>query len=675
LPRYRVAVDIGGTFTDLVCFDQVSGDVRVEKVSTTPTDLSNGIVEVLDRAVSDPRDIAFFVHGSTAGLNAFLERRGARVALITTQGFRDVYQIGRANRPDMYNLHYRKPEPLVPRRDIYEVPERILFDGSVEQPLDEATLTRIARDIARQKITSVAVCFLHSYVNPAHELQAAAVVREFAPDVHISLSHQVAREWREYERTSTTAINAYVAPTMNTYLEHLESRLAGRIEVPIHIMQSNGGVMTSQVARGKPVQTLFSGPVGGAIGVAALGAALGIGNLIGVDMGGTSFDVSLVVEGTVDQATQLSLHGHPILTPMVRIHTIGAGGGSVAWVEGGGLRVGPRSAGAQPGPACYGRGGTEPTVTDANVVLGRVDPDTFLGGRMHLDSFAARVAVGTLASQFDLTTPAMAEGICRVVNANMANAIRSITVEQGLDPREFTLVAMGGAGPMHALFLAEELEIRRIIIPRSPGTFSAAGMLQTDIQHDVVQTMYRRVDETSTHDVGATFETVERRATRILGDDGVPQERMRLVRSAEMRYVGQEYAVHVLFPDNAIDDAALAAMPGLFHAAHAARYGHSNPREAVEYVNLRVTAVGRIDKPDFVDGRSRVHVGVPESIANRPVIFDDAVHQTPIYDRSLLWPGHLLEGPAIVIEPSCTTVVPPRRTLEVDTLHNLVVSA
>jgi N-methylhydantoinase A len=675
VPRYRVAVDIGGTFTDLVCFDQASARVVDEKVSTTPTDLSNGIVEVLERAVSDLRDVAFFVHGSTAGLNAFLERRGARVALITTQGFRDVYQIGRANRPDMYNLHYRKPEPLVPRRDIYEVPERILFDGSVEQPLDEAALTRIARDIARQKITSVAVCFLHSYANPAHELQAAALLREFAPDVHISLSHQVAREWREYERTSTTAINAYVAPTMNTYLERLESRLAPRIDVPIHIMQSNGGVMTSQVARSKPVQTLFSGPVGGAIGVAALGAALGIGNLIGVDMGGTSFDVSLIVEGVVDQATQLSLHGHPILTPMVRIHTIGAGGGSVAWVEGGGLRVGPRSAGAQPGPACYGRGGTEPTVTDANVVLGRVDPDTFLGGRMRLNYQAAREAVEALASQFDLTTQAMADGICRVVNANMANAIRSITVEQGLDPREFTLVAMGGAGPMHALFLAEELEIQRVVIPRSPGTFSAAGMLQTDIQHDVVQTMYRRVDETSTQHVEATFETVERRATRILSHDGVPHERMRLVRSAEMRYVGQEYAVHVLFPDNAIDNAALAAMPGLFHAAHAARYGHSNPREAVEYVNLRVTAIGRIDKPDLASGQSQLQRGVPVPASTRPIVFDGGVHQTPIYARALLQPGHHLEGPAVIEESSCTTVIPPGSTVNVDTLHNLVVSA
>jgi N-methylhydantoinase A len=667
--RFRIAIDVGGTFTDLVCFDQLTGAVRHHKLPTTPGDLSVAIVDILDRAVDDPRDIAFFVHGSTAGLNAFLERRGARVALITTRGFRDVYEIGRANRPDMYNLHYRKPAPLVPRRDVYEVPERILYDGYVEEPLDERALIEVARQIASTGVNAVAVCFLHSYVNPEHELLAAELLREFAPEIHVSLSHHVAREWREYERTSTTVINAYVAPIMDASLSALEARLADRIGVPIHVMQSNGGVMTSHVARGKPVQTLFSGPVGGAIGVAALGASLGIDNLIGVDMGGTSFDVSLVVDSAPDLATQLSLQGHPILTPMVRIHTIGAGGGSLVWTEAGGLRVGPRSAGADPGPACYGRGGLRPTVTDANLVLGRIDPEAFLGGRMQLDVAAAESALARLGAELGLASVVLAEGACRVVNANMANAIRSITVQQGLDPREFVLVAFGGAGPMHALFLADELEIQRVIVPHSAGTFSANGMLQTNIQHDVVQTLYRRADETTEDEVGTAFAATEARARSILASDGVPADRMRLVRSAEMRYVGQEYAVQVPFAGE------LVQMPELFHAAHEARFGHSNPQEAVEFVNLRVTAIGAIDKPSPSRAAVEHDRSSPPISHTRRAIFDGVAHETAIYARDCLRAGDRFAGPAIVEELSSTTVVPPGCDVSIDAFLNLEITA
>jgi N-methylhydantoinase A len=456
---------------------------------------------------------------------------------------------------------------------------------------------------------------------------------------------------------------------MDAYLSNLETRLRGQLAVPIHIMQSNGGVMTSHVARGKPVQTLFSGPVGGAIGVAGVGAALGVNNLIGIDMGGTSFDVSVVVGGVADQATQLSLQGHPILTPMVKIHTIGAGGGSLVWTEGGGLRVGPRSAGADPGPACYARGGLQPTVTDANVVLGRIDPDSFLGGRMHLDAAAAAEALERLGAEIGLTRDVLAEGVCRVVNANMANAIRSITVQQGLDPREFVLVAFGGAGPMHALFLAQELEMQRVIVPPSPGTFSASGMLQTNIQHDVVQTMYRRADETTDDDISVTFATAEARARTTLGNDGVPPDRMRLERSAEMRYVGQEYAVQVPFASD------LAQMANLFHGAHEARYGHSNPQEAVEFVNLRVTAIGGIDKPPRVLSEGSNGRADPPVVRMRGVIFDGAHQQTAVYARDGLMPGSRFVGPAIVEEPSSTTVIPPGYQVAVDALLNLEITA
>ena len=670
MQRYRVAIDIGGTFTDLVCFDQVTGTVRQDKISTTPGDLAHAIVEVLDRSIDDTREVAFFVHGTTSGLNAFLERRGGPVALITTGGFRDVYEIGRANRPDMYNLHYRKPTPLVPRRHIYEVPERILFDGSVEEPLDESALIDVVKAINRDGITAVAVCFLHSYVNPEHELRAASLVREFAPELHVSMSHKIAREWREYERTSTTVINAYVAPIVDAYLSDLETRLKDRMNVPLHVMQSNGGIMTSEVARDKPFQTLFSGPVGGAVGVATIGTALGIRNLIGIDMGGTSFDVNLVIDGAPEQATQLSLEGHPILTPMVRIHTIGAGGGSLAWLEGGGLRVGPRSAGADPGPACYARGGSEPTVTDADVVLGRIDPDNFLGGEMRLDPRAAHVALQRVGSDLGLDAETLAQGVCRIANAKMAEAIRSITVDQGIDPREFVMVAFGGAGPMHAVFLAEELEIKRVIVPISPGTFSAAGMLQTDIQHDVVQTLYRRADESVEADVSAAFDALEKRARIVLELDGVSIERMRMLYSAEMRYVGQEYAVQVAFPDNSYDAAALKKMPELFHMVHNARYGHSNPAEAVEYVNLRITATGVIDKPAPVRFEN-VRRSNPPSFKTRRVVFTGEAHETQVYDRACLQPGDSVEGPAIIEERSATTVIPPGHRMQVDEFMNL----
>ncbi len=675
MPRNRVAVDIGGTFTDLVCFDETSGEVRTGKVSTTPQDLSSGIVEAMQGAVPDLSSVNFFVHGSTAGLNAFLERRGAPVALITTRGFRDVYEIGRANRPEMYNLHYRKPTPLVPRRHIYEVTERTAYDGTIEEPLDEAGLEGLANEIAANNFTAVAICFLHAYVNSRHESRAGEILRRLLPGVHISLSHEVASEWREYERTSTTVINAYVAPIIDSYLGALEEKLAGKLQTPVHIMQSNGGIMTSQVARSKPIQTLFSGPVGGAIGLAALGKSLGLTHLIGVDMGGTSFDVSLVIDGAAESVTQLSLEGHPILTPAVNIHTVGAGGGSVAYVEGGGLRVGPRSAGAEPGPACYGRGGTEPTVTDANVFLGRVNPAFFLGGRMKLDKELAASALRQVGDELGLPAVELAEGVCRVVNANMANAIRQITVEQGLDPREFVLVAFGGAGPMHAVFLADELAISRVIVPRSPGNFSAFGMLQSDIQHDMVQAAFRRMPDATEQVVSAELALAEERAASILAEDGVDSERMDFIRSAEMRYVGQEYALQIPFPGNRCDQAALDQLPELFHRAHQVRYGHSNTAETVELVNLRVTALGRIDKPALVPLETGGADGQAPSHSERLVSFEGDQHPTAIFLRSELRPGHQIAGPAIVEEASCTTVIPPGYAANVDAFGNLDITA
>ena len=474
MSRYRVSMDIGGTFTDVVAYDEQSGTYAAGKASTTPTDLTEGVLTGLAQVVDAPDAISFTVHGTTQGLNAFLQRRGERVLLLATRGAGDVYHIARGNRTRLYDVHYRKPEPLVGRADIVEIGGRLDYAGAELEPLDAEAIRAAARRAREEGFGAVAVAFLFSYVNPDHELRAEAILREELDGVAVSLSHRVAREWREYERTSSAVIEAYTAPIVRRYLERLEAEMRARgLAVPLHVMQSSGGIVTAESARDLTLQTLLSGPVGGTMGGVALARLLGRPNLICVDMGGTSFDVSLVVDGEPDVSAEAELEGFPLLMPVVNIHTIGAGGGSLAYAEAGGLRVGPESAGADPGPACYGRGGTQPTVTDANVVLGRVDTESFAGGSMTLDAGAARAAVAALGTELGLDTTELAEGICDVANAKMAQAIRTLTVEKGIEPRDFALVAIGGAGPMHAVFLARELGIREVLVPRFPGAFSA----------------------------------------------------------------------------------------------------------------------------------------------------------------------------------------------------------
>ena len=453
--RYRVSMDIGGTFTDVVAYDEQAGTYAAGKASTTPHDLTEGVFEALAQVVADVSEIGFFVHGTTVGLNAFLQRRGERVLLLATRGVGDAYQIARGNRTKLYELHYRKPAPLVTRRDTIEITGRLDWQGTELEPLDEDQVRAAGRRARDEGFGAVAACFLFSYLNPAHELRAEAILREELADLPISLSHRIAAEWREYERTSTAVLDAYTGRTVRAYLERLEEQLGERgLDAPLHVMQSSGGVVTAHSARERPVQTLLSGPVGGTMGLVALSRLLDRPNLIGVDMGGTSFDVSLVIGGRPEITTETSLEGLPLLMPIVNIHTVGAGGGSLASEEAGGLRVGPQSAGADPGPACYGRGGGEPTVTDANLVLGRIAPESFAGGRISLDTNAAQRATAGIAPKLGLEPSQLAEGILEVINAKMAQAIRTLTVAQGIEPRDFALAAFGGAGPMHAAFLA-----------------------------------------------------------------------------------------------------------------------------------------------------------------------------------------------------------------------------
>lgn len=644
-----VGVDIGGTFTDLV-FVSGSGSIVTGKALNTPGRLSDGVLDVLDRVIGPGHEVDFFVHGTTAGINAILERRFAPTGLLTTRGFRDVYEIGRANRPAMYDLHYHRPPPLVPRRFRLEVDERMSPSGEVVESLDERSVVTAIDQLVSHGITSVAVVLLHSYRNPAHELRCEDIIASRHAGVNISLSHRVANEWREYERTSTTAVNAAIAPTMQGYLAELGHRLEARgVGATVHIMQSNGGMTTAARAREQPVNTLLSGPVGGAIAASNLAQRASHANAIAIDMGGTSFDVSLSINGRPQVKREAMLEGQPLIIPVIDVETIGAGGGSVAWKSAGSLRVGPRSAGADPGPACYGLGGTEPTVTDANTHLGRVNPGYFLGGRMALRPQAATDALRRLARPLDLDLDRLAEGMLDVVNARMAALIRQITVGRGLDPRRFTLVAFGGAGPMHAVFLAEELGIETVLVPHSPGTFSAHGMLEAEIRHDLVHPYFSRWDRKDSERIADATASLAGSARRLLEEDGVDPRQAVLTTSVDLRYVGQE---HFLTLPAATFDARVLRR---FHSLYRKTFGHSNPGEQVEVVNIRLTAVvtGTHARPVG----AHLESGSGQPYDRHPVRFGGVAVPTPRYRRKDLAAGQQLRSPCIIDEESCTTVV------------------
>jgi N-methylhydantoinase A len=674
MSRYRVSMDIGGTFTDVVAYDEERGTYTAGKASTTPHDLTEGVFAGLAQVVDSPAEIGFTVHGTTVGLNAFLQRKGEKVLLLATEGAGDVYHIARGNRMRLYDIHYRKPLPLVPLGDIAEIPGRLDYLGAERVPLDEAAVRAAAERVRSEGFGAVAVAFLFSFLDPVHELRVEEILREELPEeVTISLSHRVAREWREYERTSSAVLEAYTAPVIRRYLQRLQSEMRTRgLSVPLHVMQSSGGVVTADSARERPLQTLLSGPVGGTMGLVALARALDRPNLIGVDMGGTSFDVSLVIAGKPDVSTETSLEGFPVLMPIANIHTIGAGGGSVAYSEAGGLRVGPESAGADPGPACYGRGGTRPTVTDANLVLGRIDPDTFAGGRMSLQPEAALTAVSDLGPEVGLGPTELAEGIVSVINAKMAQAIRTLTVEQGIEPRDFALVAFGGAGPMHAVFLAQELGIAEVIVPPHAGAFSAWGMLETELRRDFSRPFFRRATDADLAELAKLLRTVEVEGREALVAEGIRAEECRVEHSLDMRYEAQEYTLAI-----PIDGAGAPGQAGFvdemarrFNEAHEFRYGHSNPGAPTEFVAVRAAALGDLGhaEPEAIPGAA---VG-PTGRA-RDVVFDGKGWPATVVERGELAPGAVLEGPAIVEEATATTVVPPGCSLEVDRYGSLIV--
>lgn len=663
---YRLAADIGGTFTDIVKVNDATGEYETTKVLTTPQFLTQGIMQGFDEITGgDYSQVTNIVHGTTAGLNAVIERRGARCALLTTEGFRDVLEIGRGNRPEIYNIRYRRPKPLIARKDIFEIKERLRADGSVKTALSISSLEEAAQRI-RGRYEAVAVCFLNAYLNPCHEEQAAEWLRQALGDeVCIITSSDTAREWREYERTSTAVLNAYVSPITKKHLDSLRKELEKRrFTGNLYIMQSNGGVMKDEIAATRGVQILMSGPVGGVIGATVCGEA----NVIGVDMGGTSFDVSLIVDNQVETAAESNVEGFPALVPTVNVFSVGAGGGSLAWEEDGGMRVGPCSAGARPGPVCYGQGGTSPAITDANLVLGRLDPEHFLDGRMALDVEGCHRAMARYGAGFGLSATEAAEGICSIANNKMADAIREITVRRGIDPRDFTLLAFGGAGPMHAAFIAEELGIGKVMVPAHPGGFSAWGMLHADIRHDAVRTLMRPLAAVEPAVLDAVFADLRAELLHIFHREQIAPARIRFQHIIDVRYIGQEYSISLPIGDPGSFDRALVAED--FHLAHQRLYGHAMRQSAVEVVNARLVGISETNKaavkPDPADK------GAPTPLRSFPGVFHGREDTVRVYRREALSASHTVAGPAVIVELTATTVVPPGWSVTVG-VHNSMV--
>jgi N-methylhydantoinase A len=658
MASYAVAVDVGGTFTDLIAVDLEQGSVRLAKVPSTPPDFFAGVIAAVSEICSDFAEVRLFLHGTTAHLNAFLERKGAHSALVTTRGFADLYEMRRGARPQAYDLHFQNPSPLIRRRDIFEVGERIDAQGRVLAPLDEGELDSVLATVRARGIRSIAVCFLNSYRNPEHEERAASYLRKKAPQLFVTPSAEVCREWREYERTSTVAMNAYLSPILGTYLRGLREGLRKRgFRQRVHLMQSQGGLIGAEQAESRAVLTLMSGPVGGNVGCRILSRQLEEQNLICVDMGGTSFDISLIVGGESAVSSEKSWAGQPVLAPTVDIHTIGAGGGSIAWLDSGALRVGPRSAGAAPGPACYGRGGKEPTVTDANLILGRLNPERRYGGTIALQPDLALEAVSRLGSALGLSAERMAEGILAVVNAQMANAIRTMTISRGIDPRDFALVAFGGAGPMHAASLAAELGLRRVIIPDSAGAFSAWGMLETDIRHDRAVTCQVSLGRLEPRAVEPHFAQLQRELHEVLREEGVGAGEVQYRRSLDMRYLGQESFINVpLESGRAIDPKIVR---DTFETTYRGLFGHSNLSEQVEIVNLRLAAHGPLPVIPRIASVTAGAAGAAARTDMRSAIFGGQKVPTRYLGRDELTVDERYPGPLIIEEPSCTTVVPP----------------
>jgi N-methylhydantoinase A len=673
---HRIGVDVGGTFTDVVTVSD--GSIHVAKTPSTPESPDEGVVDGLERTREEVGlrygDVEFFSHGTTVATNAVLEREWAPTALVTTEGFRDVLEIGRQARPDIYDFDVTKPTPIVERDLRYEVTERLDERGRVEIPLDEESVRAVAERLRERGVESVAISLLFAFENADHERRVEELLGESGLDLSYSLSSEVLPEIREYERTLATALNAALKPVMDGYIGRLESAIEDRgIPASLRIMQSNGGIIGAERARQRPINTLLSGPAAGVQGAAHVAGLGGVEDVLTMDMGGTSCDVSLVRGGEPVVSTEVEVGDYPVGVPMVSVHTIGAGGGSIAWIDAGdALRVGPRSAGAVPGPVCYGRGGEEPTVTDAQLLLGRLDPDAFLSEDLEADTDAVEHAVRErIADPLEMSVEEAAQGIVDVANANMERALRVVSVERGHDPREFGLVAFGGAGPLHAASLAADLEVPTVLVPRTAGVLSALGLLITDLVHDFSTSMVRPVEAVSGEDLEPVFERFEAEASDRLADEGIGAERIEIERAVDLRYRGQSFEITTPLPSEPTE-ATLETAARRFHERHEERYGHASPQEPVELVTVRLRARGLVETPTLAAAAGG---GDPDDAirTDRTVVFDGEAHETPVYDRERLPLASTVGGPAIVEGTESTVVILPEQSATVDEYGTIAV--
>lgn len=678
----RLAVDAGGTFTDICAVDEGTGSIFVWKVSSTPDDpsvaISEGAREALERfPVGGKAHVSYFGHGTTVATNALIQKIGARTALITTRGFRDLLEIGRQRRPSLYDLQCEKPVPLVSRDLRFEVSERIHFDGRVEKGIDKDEVRKVARRIREAKIDAIAICFLYSFVDPRHEQLVRRIVAEECPDAFISCSHEICPEFREYERLSTTVVNAYLGPLIKSYLSRLTPRLRKLgITTSPHLTQSNGGTITFETAGERAARTVLSGPSTGVIGAARLAGMIGYDDIITFDMGGTSTDVSLITNGKPPMTNEAEVHGYPLKVPMIDINVVGAGGGSIAVIDSGDLlKVGPLSASAVPGPVCYDLGNQEPTVTDANVVLGVLNPTELLGGRMKINRDLAVAAMERLAKRLGLSVMDTAQGIISVVTSNMARAIRVISVQRGYDPRDYTLVAFGGAGPIHAGRLVGELEIPRIIVPLNPGILCALGLLLTDLRNDLSLTHRLRLEDDSLDQIDDALAHLRAQAVEWFDREGIEDQQQRQMASIDMRYSGQNYELNIPFAFDTGEERRLDTLRADFEEAHMRMYGYTAPEEPIEIVTFRLEAYGIVSKPQFGKLPDAGPDAQHAEVGSREVYFSETggFMTTKIYDRLLLKPGNRLTGPAIVEQMDSTTLLLPGQVGRVDEYLNLII--
>ncbi len=682
-----LGVDVGGTFTDLILADLGKQQLTVHKTPSTPANPAIGVVTglkaICDKAGVAVSEIDSLFHGTTVGTNAMLEHDGATTGMITNDGFRDVLHIGRHQRPQHYSIMQDLPwqaRPLIRRRHRHTVAGRLDATGAELVALDEADVRAAAREMAGQGVESVLVGFLFSYVNPEHERRAAAIVQDEMPEAFVTTSSGVAPQFREFERFTTAAMSAFIGPKVRRYISDLQDELRGQgLKGELHVMTSSGGVATPEMIAEKPASTLLSGLVAGVRGGAWIGNHAGTDRLITLDIGGTSADIGIVVDGRLAEADtrSASIAGFPVMLPMIDIHTIGAGGGSIAYLDrGGAFRVGPESAGADPGPAAYGKGGKLPTVTDANLVLGRLAPQNFLGGDMTLDVEAARRVVGELAEKLGRSPEETAEGALTVLNSNMANAIRSRTVQKGIDPRDFTLSGFGGAGPLHAAEVARMLGVRRVLIPPHPGITSAMGLLTADLEYHALRTAFAVKGSLDHARLTALFDDMQAELSGIFDRDGVTVEKRKMLREGDLRYVGQGYELKIDIPDGPLDEAALEQVWQAFHDRHRAEYGHAFEAAPIEIVTVKLRGLGEVEKlgtpPEATGPDAASPVGQGQCVFR----IEDALQsfETPYFDRSALPVGVAMQGPAILLQTDSTTVVPPDWHFEVDRFANVVMT-